>query len=98
MIRFICFANRGRCSTTSIPGTALRIGFRLGQKALGFRYLMDVIPLDAFLVRGSHGRLPDRPEQGPVLITNAPGLLPSGDVSATAVKDLLLSHLFDVAG
>jgi predicted AlkP superfamily pyrophosphatase or phosphodiesterase len=81
-----------------LKAPALRIGLRLAQKTLGFRYLMDVIPLDASLVRGSHGRLPDRPEQGPVLITNAPALLPSGDVSATAVKDLLLSHLFDAAG
>src|SRR5688500_16572614 len=43
----------------------LRVGARLAQKMLGFRYLMDVIPLDASLVRGSHGRLTDRAEEGP---------------------------------
>ncbi len=32
--------------------------FRLLQKKLGFRYRMDVIPLDASLVRGSHGLRP----------------------------------------
>ncbi len=36
----------------------LRIARRLMQKLLGFRYYMDVIGLDASIVRGSHGRLP----------------------------------------
>lgn len=36
----------------------LRIATRLLQKLLGFRYYLDVIGLDASLVRGSHGRLP----------------------------------------
>ena len=34
----------------------LALGWRLLKKALGFRTLMDVIPLDATLVKGSHGR------------------------------------------
>ena len=32
------------------------IAWRLARKRLGFRSLMDVIPLDTSLVRGSHGR------------------------------------------
>jgi predicted AlkP superfamily pyrophosphatase or phosphodiesterase len=36
------------------------------QKKLGFRYSMDVIPLDATLVKGSHGLHPD-PENGPLV-------------------------------
>jgi len=36
--------------------TKLHIGWRLAQKALGFRSLMDVIPLSGDRVRGSHGR------------------------------------------
>lgn len=36
----------------------LRVAMRLAQKFLGFRYYMDVIGLDASIVRGSHGRLP----------------------------------------
>jgi predicted AlkP superfamily pyrophosphatase or phosphodiesterase len=48
--------------------TKLRVGLRLAQKTLGFRYLMDVISLDPTRVRGSHGRLPDDPRHGPVLI------------------------------
>lgn len=44
-----------------------RAGFRLLQKKLGFRYRMDVIPLEPPLVRGSHG-LHTAPEQGPVIV------------------------------
>jgi hypothetical protein len=38
---------------------------------LGLRYLMDVVPLDATLVRGSHGLKPANPLDGPVLISDA---------------------------
>jgi len=44
-----------------------RAGFRLLQKKLGFRYRMDVIPLDASLVKGSHGLHPAA-EDGPAII------------------------------
>lgn len=44
------------------------------QKKLGFRYSMDVIPLDATLVKGSHGLHPD-PDNGPLVI--GPGDPPS---------------------
>lgn len=44
-----------------------RAMFRLAQKKLGFRYRMDVIPLDASLVRGSHGLHPD-PQDGPIIV------------------------------
>lgn len=45
----------------------LRAAARLAQKALGFRYRMDVIPLDPSLVGGSHGLRP-APEHGPLII------------------------------
>ena len=63
-------------------------------RKLGFRNLLDVIPLDATLVKGSHGRLTDRPEDGPLFMTSVPELLPEGAVLATDVKRLLLRHLF----
>lgn len=44
---------------------------RLLQKKLGFRYKMDVIPLDANLVKGSHGVFTS-PEKGPLVIAPAP--------------------------
>lgn len=72
----------------------LRVAWRLAQKKLGFRMLMDVISLDATLPRGSHGRVTDTPEQGPLFITSEPGDLPSGTVSAVDVKGLILRHVF----
>ena len=48
-----------------------RAMLRLAQKKLGFRYKMDVIPLDATLVRGSHG-LHNTPEDGAVVIGPSP--------------------------
>ncbi|HVU39109.1 MAG TPA: alkaline phosphatase family protein [Opitutales bacterium] len=46
----------------------LKILAKLLKKKLGFRMLMDVIPLDATLVRGSHGRVPEDPLDWPVLL------------------------------
>jgi predicted AlkP superfamily pyrophosphatase or phosphodiesterase len=46
----------------------LRIAAKLAKKRLGFRMLMDVIPLDPSLVRGSHGVCPASPLDWPVLI------------------------------
>ncbi|MBL4688905.1 MAG: alkaline phosphatase family protein, partial [Nannocystaceae bacterium] len=65
------------------------------SKVLNQRVLLDVIPLDASLVKGSHGRPTDDPDDGPVFITSEAGLLPADSVHATDVKRLVLSHLFD---
>jgi hypothetical protein len=72
----------------------LRIASRLVRKALGMRYLMDVIPLDATLVKGSHGRPTDRDADGPLLISSEPQLLRGTRVAATDVKRIVLDHLF----
>ena len=50
----------------------LKIARRLLQKKLGFRMLLDVIPLDASLVKGSHGRRPANPRDWPVFLTGRP--------------------------
>ena len=73
----------------------LKIAWTLARKLLGFRYLMEVIPLDASLVKGSHGRPTDRPEAGPLFISSEPSLLPAEVVNATDVKALVLSHVFE---
>ena len=44
------------------------------RKKLGFRMLMDVIPLDATLVKGSHGRRPASTADYPIAITDQPSL------------------------
>ncbi|MEX0960146.1 MAG: nucleotide pyrophosphatase/phosphodiesterase family protein [Burkholderiales bacterium] len=72
----------------------LRVVARLAQKKLGMRYLMDVIGLDATLVKGSHGRVTDRAEDGPLFITSAPEFIGDRSVIATEVKSVLLEHIF----
>lgn len=37
------------------PFIKLKAAYKLARKLLGFRYLMNVIPLDASLIKGSHG-------------------------------------------
>ena len=65
----------------------------LVRKKLGLRYVMDVVPLDPSPVRGTHGRLPLDPADGPVLLCSDPGAA-RDHVEATEVRDLLL----DLAG
>ncbi len=50
------------------PALKLKVIGRLIQKKLGFRMLMDVIPLKPELVKGSHGRHAMTPETGPLFI------------------------------
>lgn len=73
----------------------LAIGWRLARRAVGLTALMDIIPLDAGLVKGSHGRTAANSHDGPVFISNEARLVPDGSVAATAVKDMILRHVFD---
>lgn len=71
-----------------------RVAWTLLKKVLGLRYVMDVIPLDATLVRGSHGRAPASPEDGAVLLSSSrDGQRDS--FPATSLRDLVLARLFD---
>jgi len=74
----------------------LRIARRLLQKMLGFRYYMDVIGLDASIVRGSHGRLPTpgrEDEEGPLLISSSKQFA-TDRLAMTDVRDYLLNLQF----
>ncbi|UJW33578.1 alkaline phosphatase family protein [Saccharothrix sp. AJ9571] len=68
-----------------------KAGLNLAKKFAGLRYAMNVVPTDPRWVRGSHGRLPDSAEDGPVLLCSEPGFEPAGKLSATDVHPLLLS-------
>lgn len=48
----------------------LKIAGILAKKKAGFRQLMDVIPLDASLVKGSHGRIQENTDQWPILVAD----------------------------
>jgi predicted AlkP superfamily pyrophosphatase or phosphodiesterase len=64
---------------------------RLVQKKLGFRMTMDVVPLDASIVRGSHGLAAADPRDRPILIGH--GEKPGDSAPMTTVRDLVLGAL-----
>jgi hypothetical protein len=78
----------------NISSPKLAIGKRLALRKLGFRALMDVIPLDATLVKGSHGRITDDSRDGPLVISDRTDLLDGRNLAATDVKSLLLDAVF----
>jgi predicted AlkP superfamily pyrophosphatase or phosphodiesterase len=75
-----------------IPWPGLKIAGRLLQKKLGFRMLMDLVPLDATLVKGSHGCRPADKKDWPVLVTRNPKSLAVSQIDSTDVFQILLQQ------
>ena len=73
----------------------LKVAATLAKKTLGFRYLLDVIPLDATLVKGSHGRVTESLDDGPLLISSERNGVKKETLESTDVRGVILSHLFD---
>lgn len=73
------------------PWIKLRAGYKLARKLTGFRYLMDVIPLDATLVKGSHGSPFCAKEFYPVFISNKAS---KSELEPTDVYKLILNSIF----
>jgi hypothetical protein len=67
----------------------LRIAWRLLQKRLGLRMLMDVIPLDAGLVKGSHGVRPAQRSDWPVMISEPTDVLDESPLKPTQVFEVI---------
>jgi predicted AlkP superfamily pyrophosphatase or phosphodiesterase len=68
-----------------------RAAYKLLRKKAGFRYVMDVVPLDATLIKGSHGSINVPEAFYPVIIS---GQVPSGSLmEATAVHDVIWNTL-----
>lgn len=72
-----------------IPKVALKVL----KKKLGFRMLMNVIPLDATLVKGSHGRIQENKNEWPIFISKKESN--NNDLKATEVFNKILEHLFN---
>ena len=68
---------------------------KLLKKKMGFRTVMDIIPIDATLIKGSHGRLTEDIEDFPIFISNHV----TGDnhqkIKAIQVRDLIEDHLLN---
>ncbi|MAB81388.1 MAG: alkaline phosphatase family protein [Planctomycetes bacterium] len=76
----------------------LRVARRLAQKMAGMRYLMDVIPLDPSIVGGTHGRIVENEDDGPVFLCSADwgqcgGEPQGGKVAMTSVCERVLGLL-----
>jgi predicted AlkP superfamily pyrophosphatase or phosphodiesterase len=68
-----------------------RIARRLLQKKLGFRMTLDVVPLDASLVKGSHGLVAADPQDGPLFVGD--GTQPAIGFPMAGVRDRVLVAL-----
>ncbi len=69
----------------------LKVAWRLLQKNLGFRMLLDVIPLQPELVKGTHGRPPPDRDRGPLIIASNKRLA-ADHFDMREVKELMLAH------
>lgn len=69
----------------------LRAAYKLLRKKAGLRYVMDVIPLDATLINGSHGRINTPASFHPVLITDQE--LAKRELLPTDVYEAIWQHL-----
>jgi predicted AlkP superfamily pyrophosphatase or phosphodiesterase len=68
-----------------------RIVMKVLKKKLGFRTMMDVIPLDATLVKGSHGRVNVADEDKAIFIGNYET---RKSVVPTQISEYILSQIF----
>jgi predicted AlkP superfamily pyrophosphatase or phosphodiesterase len=71
----------------------VKAGLRLLQKKLGFRYKMDLIPIDGSGVKGSHGRIPDVSEKAPLVATHQTGLLEGSSQKPIDIYKLIYRHI-----
>jgi predicted AlkP superfamily pyrophosphatase or phosphodiesterase len=69
-----------------------RAMWKYGLKMLGMRILMDVVPLDASLVRGSHGVPAPDARDRPLLIGDGPAPA-EGEMPTEGVRDAVLGAL-----
>ncbi|MHC4565250.1 MAG: alkaline phosphatase family protein [Planctomycetota bacterium] len=78
----------------AISSPKLKIAAKLLKKKLGFRTLMDVIPLDSDLVRGSHGRVETAEDIRPVMITKRDLKGVPEELPCQKIRDVILDCLF----
>ena len=73
----------------AIKFPAARVAAFLLKKKIGLRGLLNIIPLDATLVKGSHGRVPESSEDWPVMIEPVEGQPLRTSLAATDIYGIL---------
>jgi predicted AlkP superfamily pyrophosphatase or phosphodiesterase len=68
---------------------------KLLKKKLGFRTVMNIIPIDATLIKGSHGRLTEDKEDYPIFISNREQSVKENVIKSIQVRDLIEDHLLN---
>ena len=66
---------------------------KLLKKKMGFRTVLDIIPLKAELVKGSHGRIPEDRDDYPIFITNDKSAITEEIIKPTDVYHILKRHV-----
>ena len=69
----------------------VRAGYKLLRKKAGLRYVMDVIPLDARLIKGSHGSVEVNEKFYPVLVTDKG--VDKNPLLSTDIYNIIWQHL-----
>lgn len=77
----------------TIKLATVKLAAKLIKKKLGFRYLLDFIPLDASLVKGSHGRMVSDLASAPLLISQQSRYVPDTPLQAIDVYSVIMAHL-----
>ena len=77
----------------NIPGIKLKLVGKLLKKKLGYRTLMDVIPLDNQLVKGSHGRVDLTSAHQSILMSSDPEISFETQIDCTDVYHIVLKAI-----
>ncbi|MGB7394983.1 MAG: nucleotide pyrophosphatase/phosphodiesterase family protein [Pricia sp.] len=70
-----------------------KVAAKLLKKKLGFRTVLDIIPLNATLIKGSHGRVPENKADFPILISNNTIADFKDEIDATEVFGVMENHI-----
>lgn len=70
-----------------------KVAGKLLKKKMGFRTVLDIIPLNAKLIKGSHGRIPEDKADYPILISNNTIADFKDEIDATDVFGILEGHV-----
>jgi predicted AlkP superfamily pyrophosphatase or phosphodiesterase len=76
----------------------VQLAARLAARKAGLRTLLETVPLDPRLARGSHGRIETGSPHSPVLIADGAWMPENDAPHCTAVHDLLVRMVEDAGG